>query len=311
LNKQETHPAPAFMDPSKVPEIIKKNSSRTLIEYKINNFLLNEGIFKINILDKNKNANRILKLPSGYPEIEFLHSSKTIENIIDKTMAKMAPNVAAIYNAKVSKARSSKICDEISTFIELCKDNSIVIFGTMNSVKNKNSGKMASVILPKAASRDFVVPGKITVIGNQIYSDASEVIDPRVKAIIKNNMAFEQYAAIMEGKQEFEQKLKDFNDKKSKPKIPESSASKKEKEKRRSELLDELTYLKGAGDSEMADAVQMQINELDAPKEDSNFNEEYIIKMLKWYDKEIIRLKPDLNTNFPCYNSPNERDLSE
>ncbi len=306
LNKQETNPAPTFIDDSKVPDVIKRNSSNTIISFNIKCFSLIHGIFKIDLRDKNKNANNILKLPAGYPEIEFLHSSKTIENIIEKTISKIPKDspIWAKYNAK----KTSKICEEITTFIELCKDNSIVVFGTMNSIKNRNNGKTTGIVLPKAATKDFILPGKITIINDRIYSDASGIVDPRVRAIIKNNMALGQYVGMMESKKEFEQKLKNFNEKQSRPKILESSASKKEKEKRKKELLEEQNYLKKSGDDEMAQAVQIQLDELELPKEEENINKEYILKMLDWYNKEIIRLKPDMNTNFPSYNSPSETD---
>ena len=309
LSEKITHPPPGFMDPSKVPDVIKKRSERTVMNYNISKFLLVKGAFKVELLSKDRNANPLLELPSGYPRIEFLHSSKIYKSIMDKEYAKLAnvPNAASIiamYNARKAKP---KTCDQISAYVELCRDGSVVVFGTMNSVRNKGSGKVASITLPTAATRDFVLPGKITVVGNGIYTDKSGSADPRARAIMKYGFAIEQYTALSETKKDFEQKLKDAAEKKSKRKIPESKASKKEKEKRRKELLNEQNYLKKAGDDDMALAVQMQIDELDAPGE-AIIDEEYVRKMLTWCDKELARLSPDLNTNFPAYNSTRPAD---
>lgn len=352
LRKKESHSEPSFMDPSQVPEAVKRNCSTTVIDYNFVAVSLVKGIFHISILDENKDTNKYLKFASGYPDVEFLHSSKMIENIQDKFMAKMPANVLAMYKAKLPP-KSQKICEEISTFIELC-DSSIVIFGTANSIKNKSNGKVASPNAPKFVPKDFIIPGKITVISDRIYCDTSDTPDPRARAIMKNKMTVGQYTSLLASKKEYEQKLKELKEKKSKPKVVESEASKREKEKRKIELLEQQKYYKQAGDTMMANATQMQLDEIDPPKETEAakranaeyrkellenlkvaqqarntlsvdtiqmqidmldhpenadaINEEYIKKLLVWCDNEIAKLRFDLNTNFPSYNSPSETD---
>jgi len=353
VSEKVTHPAPGFMDPSQVPEVIKKKSECTVMNYNISGFLLAKGIFRVSLLNKNTNANDLLEFSSGYPAIEFLHSSKTYESIMDKEYAKLAnvPNAASIVAAFNAQKAKSKVCDEISAHIELGADNSIVVFGTMNSVKNKSTGKTASIMFPKAGSKDFIFSGKITMLGNTTYSDKSGNPDPRIKAVIKYGMAIEKYVSLLANKKEFQQELRDIEEKKSQPKPAESEASKRDKEKREAELAEKLKYYKQAGDTMMADATQMQLDELDpqkqqeiAKKQTSEFKKElleeeedarkagnefkvnaiqmqmdildqntegigeHIRIMIEWCDKELAKLSPDLNTNFPPYNPPSGTD---
>jgi hypothetical protein len=313
LSKKITNPKPGFMVPSQVPEIIKRESKNTVISYNILNYSLIKGIFKVDLINKNSNANGLLKINSKYPDIEFIHSSKTFESILDKEYAKLAnvPNAAQIVaNYNTQKIKNSKKCDTISTHIELCNNNSIVVFGTMNSIKHKSTGKIASVKLPTGATRDFVLPGKITIMDNRIYSDQSNHVDPRAKAIIKYGNSIEVYNSMLQTIKEFEMKLKKAKEKKNQPKKPLSVETIKEKEKRKKELLEEMNYLKKSGDTEMARAVQMQIDEIDTPStENEGINEELIIQTIARLNKELDRLRPDINSNFPEYNSVSESDL--
>ena len=207
------------------------------------------------------------------------------------------------------------------------------------------------MVLPKNVGDGFVFPGKITTVENKLYTDRSGRVDPRAKAIVKYAFAMEQYASLLNAKNEYEQKLKEMAEKKSKPKQRESESSRKEREKRKAELLEEHAYLKMAGDDEMASAVQMQLDDLDPEKREHvareqatifkkellkeqdemrkkgndvmvatiqmqidtlDQNEEgiemYIRKMIEWCDKQIKALEPDLNPDFPPYNSPMESD---
>lgn len=311
LSEKTTHPEPRFMDPSKVPEILKKKSKNTVISYNIQNFSPIKGIFKVNLIKKNSNANEILKINSKYPDIEFLHSSKTIESILDKEYTKLAnvPNAAQIVaNYNTQKTKKPKLCEEISAHIELCDDNSIVIFGTMNAVKHIKTGKIASTKLPTFATKDLVLPGKITVFENRIYSDQSDYVDPRAKAIMKYGNSIEVYNTMLDTIKEFEMKLKTSKKNKSKPKKVESVSEIEEKEKRKRELLEEMEYMKKAGDTEMAEAIKMQIDEIDNPPTQEVIDENVIIQTIARLNKEINRIKPDINTNFPDYNSPRESD---
>ncbi|MDD4983342.1 MAG: hypothetical protein PHH82_00690 [Candidatus ainarchaeum sp.] len=266
LTKKEEHPEPAFMDPSQVPDVIKRNSSSTVIKYNFVAVSLIKGIFQIKVLDRNKNVNNLLKFPAGYPNFEFLPSSKMMENIQDNLIAKMPAAIAAKYIAKVGQ-RSSKACDEISAYLELCRDNSVAIFGTPNPIKNNNSGKIGYPNMPGHAPTDFIITSKITIKGDSIYSDPANSIDPRARAIIKNQQAANQYQSILNSKKEYEQKLKELVEKKSKQKVVESEASKKDKESRKTELLEQQKYYKQVGDADMAAATQMQLDEIEPPKE--------------------------------------------
>lgn len=361
VSEKITHPPPAFMDPSKVPEVIKRKSECTVMSYSVSSFVLVRGIFKVSLLHKNANANKLLEFPPEYPEIEFLHSSKTFESIMDKEYAKLAnvPNAASILAAYNAQKAKPQVCDEISGYIELGADNSMVIFGTMNSVRDKRTGKTARIMFPSAGSKDFVFSGKITLRGKTAYSDKSGYPDPRIRAIMKYNWAIGQYISMLATKRDFEQKLKDALEKKSKPKPVESEASKRDKERRKAELTEKLEYYKKAGDTMMADATQMQLDEMDPQKQQAILDEnkrlamkelleelenarkagnkaeedaiqmrinitqmqldlidpqnapnleEHVRIMIDWCDKQLAKLSPDLNTNFPPYNPPSETD---
>jgi hypothetical protein len=275
VSEEVTHPAPGFMDPSQVPEVIKNKSECTVTNCNISGFLLVKGIFWVSLLDKNKNANNLLEFASGSPPIEFLHSSKTYESIMNKEYAKLAnvPNAASIVAAYNAQKAKSKVCDEISAYIELGSDNSIVVFGTMNSVENKHTGKTTNIMFPKAGSKDFIFSGKVTMKGNTTYSDKSGNPDPRIKAVIKYQMAIGQYISLLAAKKNLEKELKDALEKKSKPKAVESEASKKDKERRKAELTEKLEYYKHAGDTIMVNATQMQIDELDPQKQQAIIDE--------------------------------------
>ncbi|MFH0713880.1 MAG: hypothetical protein V1722_04975 [Candidatus Micrarchaeota archaeon] len=351
LTRNESHPTPSSMVPSKETEVILRNSSNTVINYNFVAVSLIKGIFNMKILDSGKDVNKFLKIASGYPAIEFLPTSQMIGNIIDKLTAKMPKNVVAKINATKSP-RGSKVCDDISAYIELCKDGSVVTFGTPNPVKNMTNGKIAYPNLPKHAPGDFIITGKITIAGDRMYSEAADAVDPRAKAIVKNRFAVEKYISFLNTKKELEQNLKAMKEKNAKLKAPESESSKRDKERKKAELLDQQAYYKKAGDTEMVDATQIQLDELDPQKVAAKYeammrqarpelldeikrhrqagdtmradaaqmqldvlehNEEgieaYMIKMIGWCDSEIAKLRSDLNTNFPQYNSPRETDL--
>ncbi|MFH1285296.1 MAG: hypothetical protein ABIH99_01815 [Candidatus Micrarchaeota archaeon] len=267
--KIEHHP-PAFMDPSRVPDAIKRNCENTVMNYNILKFALVKGIFKVSIHEKNRNVNNSLELSSGSPQIEFLNASKTYESMLEKEYKKLAviPNAAkavAAYKDAMEQQRG-RLCEEIAAHIELCADMSIVVFGSMNSIQSKRSGRVASHTFSNLGGKETAFSGKVMAVGDRVYSDKSGV-DPRVKAIMNYEMALTRYVLLLAQRKEFEQKLKELKENKSKQTDPESESSRKEKEKRKAELLEQQVYYKQAGDAQMAEAIQMQLDELEPEKE--------------------------------------------
>jgi len=299
ITKKESAKEMTTMSGEKLSDEIKKNSCAKVIEYNFNSAKLISGIFKIDFLKRNKDINPFLKYASGYPSIEFLSSQHQITSIVDKEIAKMQAKVKAMYLAKANHgSKNSKVCDEISGYVELCDNKSIVVFGTGNSVKNKSSGKTASIDISNTTNADFMY-GKIIAKGNDVFSGSP---DSRVKAIIKNKETVEQYNIILETKNDYELKLKEIKAR-AKTKKPESPESLKEKTKRIAELKEQLGYYKKVGDNDMVMATQMQLDEFDSKKNAGNqeINEETLIKMIAGCNKELAKLKPSLDSNFPSY----------
>ncbi len=225
-----------------------------------------------------------------------------INNIVNKEIAKMPAAVKAVYLAKTNlSSKTQKYCENVDAFMELGKDKSIVIFGTGNSLKNKTSGKTASIEIPTSATLD-VMAGKIIAKGNNVFAGSP---DSRTKAIIKNKEIVERYNGILETKIGYELKLKELKAKpKPKPNKPETKESLKEKAKRIAEIKEEQDYYKKVNDTDMVMAMQMQLDELTATKKNEfkELDEEQLLNLIADCNKELEKLKPNLNSNFPSYN---------
>jgi len=285
----------------------KKSSNETqylkseIIDYNILNFSLVKGLFKIDVVNKNTDVNKVIKINEIYPKIEFLNTSKTIENITNKIYENMKKDPKMIPFLSHYKIKSSnEMCDEISTYIELNEDDSLVIFGTFNPVKYNN--KIATINLNQINSNDLVSPEKITIKEDKIYSDKSERVDPRVKSIIKYSNSIEIYNSMLESKKEIEEEIKN-KDVKNKKIV--NSADNKDRLK---ELEEEMKYMKKVNDEFMVESIKMQIDEIKNPSVNI-VDEELIIQNLEKLNKEIEKLRPDINSNFPKYNSVSESDL--
>lgn len=301
ITKKESNKEIQSMSNVKIPEAIKKNSSAKVIEYNFISTKLISGIFKLDFLTTKKDINKFLEFESGYPNIEFLGSQHMMDNFVNKEIAKMPAAVKAAYLAKTKiGSKTSNICENISTFIELCKDKTIVIFGTGNSIKNKSSGKTASIDMPASATLDFFA-SKIIAKGNDVFPGSP---DSRTKAIMKNIEAIEQYNTILETKIDYELKLKELKERtKQYPKKAESQESIKERAKRTAELKEQLAYYKKVNDNDMVMATQMQLDELDPSKKiaSQELDEGQLLNLIANCNKELAKLKPSLDSNFPSY----------
>lgn len=81
--------------------------------------------------------------------------------------------------------------------------------------------------------------------------------------------------------------------------------SKKQISEWKKELLEEEEDARKAGNEFKVNMIQMQMDILDQNTENIG---EHIRIMIDWCDKELTKLSPDLNTNFPPYNPPIETD---
>ena len=109
---------------------------------------------------------------------------------------------------------------------------------------------------------------------------------------------------MLETKNDYELQLKELKARtKQYPKKAESPESIKEKTKRTAELKEQLRYYKSVSDNNMIIATQMQLDELDPSKNKGNqeVDETQLLKMIANCNKELAKLKPSLNSNFPSY----------
>jgi len=241
ITEKVSHPAPAYMDPKKVPDIIKKGSSSTVYEHRIEKVELLGGIFNIKVKKKGRNVNNLVQFPSGFPKIEFYPYGSLINEIAKAEMEKAVKALGAQYLSKASgklgeltSLEKQTISDEINAIIELNKDGSLVIFNAGNAVSIAGSKRRT-----KKISTDINNPVKITAMGGFLYeTDGSKNPDPRVTAIMKIWMNISQYIYFINAKNEIGMKSSG------------RSLSVEEAEKT-------LEYAKTLGDKDMASAAEI------------------------------------------------------
>lgn len=300
IGEKTTNPAPAFMVPSKVSESIKKNSKSTVTQQKIKNIELISGIFYVNIRRRKNDVNSLLKINSKYPKFSFKPYSNVIKGVLNDAIIKMErenSNLSQIYKNKIAsslKKSSSTICEEISAIIELCKDNSIVITRSSNSIFHESNRKET-----KKMMKNIEKPIKITLTNSSLYeTDTSINPDNRIFSIVKIPLALTTYLGSINGKKEIEEKLN-----KQKGKNLQEEAKKL--------IEDSQEMLKNAkemGDKELIEMAKTRLettNKFTKGKmqEISFAEEEMLRKTLKMYEKQIIELKPLFENEFPAYAS--------
>lgn len=298
IGEKTTNPTPAFMVPSKVPESIKKNSKSTVTQQKIKNIELISGIFYINIRRRRNDVNNLLKINSKYPKFSFKPYSSVIQGVLDNAIIKMEkenPNLSQMYKNKIAsslKKSSSTICDEVSAIIELCKDNSIVITRSSNSIFHESTKKETKKII-----KNIEKPIKITLTNNTLYeTDTSINPDNRIFSIVKIPIALTTYLGSINGKKEIEEQLnkqKDKNHQEEAKKIVEDSQ----------EMLKNANEL---GNKELIEMAKIRLettNKFTKGKmqELSFAEEEALRKTLKVFENQIIELKPLFENEFPEY----------
>lgn len=205
IDERTTKEDPSYMEPDKVPAAVKKNSESTTINYSIRSIELLSGLFNLKIKKKNKDINSLVRFAPGFPAVEFSGSggltNEIVKNMMEKAVAKLgAPYLAKIAGAlaEVKSKSSQRGGDDISAFVELNKDGSVVIFSTTNRVSLLGSGRMT-----KKISTDMYNPVKITATkGGLFETDGKNNPDYRVSAIMKMWMAIPQYASYLAKKEE-------------------------------------------------------------------------------------------------------------
>lgn len=300
ISEKTTNPAPAFMVPSQVSESIKRNSKSTVTTQKLLSVELLAGIFSINIERGGKNVNSFIKIASSYPKISFKSSSAMYGKIIEGMLSKMQkenPVVAEMYKkTSISKdisSAKSKTCTQISAYIELCKDGSIVIPTTGNVIVHEGIKKETSKPIGTSGK-----PMKITITRNQLYeTDTGVKPDARASRIV--GFPIITYFNLIKSKKELEKSLQD-----------QSKINSKEEAKK---IIDEAeSMLKDAqeiGDKELIEMAKTRLKtnkEFASGKmqEISGTEKEMLKKALKTTEQQIEKLQPEVETDFPPYSSP-------
>jgi hypothetical protein len=305
IQEKVTNPLPAFMDPSKAKEVIKRNSKSSVTTQKLDSIELLEGIFYINIERSGRDINNMIKICSGYPKISFKAASANYGNIMEDIMAKMKkqnPKMAEMYekqtgiSGKIFESKT-KTCNHIDEVIELCKNSSIIISRTANVVVY--NGKETKKILTNGLK-----PIKITIDKNSLYeTDTNKTADERVFALIKVPFSLPIYIGSIISKKDLEKKLQDKN--------KENSDEIKKK------MIDDASQmLKDAeeiGDDELISMakIRLKTNQTFASgkmEEISASEKESIIKMIGFCEKQIATLKPKIEGEFPLYSAPSKDD---
>lgn len=325
IHTETVHPQPAFMDPSQVPDAIKRTSKSTVITDTLLGVELIKGLFQIHFFRQGRDVNGLIGLPSGYPHIEFKPSSELMANIFDEMTAKAGkgnPAMAKILEAVYSKskaemrAKSGGKCEDISTFIELTQDGSIVLFNTANVVVHKDIGKEAKKMMFSTANvnlhKDISEGGwpikKITLTRNALYeTDCTTNPDPRVAAAVKISMGLGGYVSALATKKE--QKGEPFS---YYTPMTGDEVYKKMRE-------EDLKSLKLAEDLGAVNAVEMLKEKMKSDEKSfvKNYNAEQkemmdgienAKKMLEYVEKDMEKFKRQIESvesaGLPPYNPP-------
>lgn len=341
IKETESHPAPAFMVPSQVPDAVKKGSSSTVYEHKIEKIELLNGLFSIKVKKQGRNVNNIVTLASDFPNIEFHQTGGLANEIVKTEMEKAVKALGAAYLSKVSGALSElksfenkKGSDEINAIIELNRDGSVVIFNTSNRISIGGSR------LTKKISADMNNPVKITAVGGTLYeSDGSKNPDPRVSAVMKIWLNVSQYIYSMTSRNEIGMKSggrnmkvedaekmleysktlgdKDMenaakiilqNKKKDAAMYKSIAERSADKESQRKEAKEMLKYAEESGEKELIEVAKAQIAAVDAP-EIGMSQAQAESRALQMAEETLSRVSSSFEGSLPPYNSPGGGDV--
>ncbi|MFA5651919.1 MAG: hypothetical protein WC933_00970 [Candidatus Paceibacterota bacterium] len=337
----ESHPAPAFMVPSQVPDAVKRGSSSTVFEHKIEQIELLSGLFNIKVKKKGRNVNNIVKFAPGYPNIEFNQTGGLVNEMVKTEMEKAVKALGATYLSKVSGALNElksidnkRGSDEINAIVELNKDGSVVIFNTSNRISVDGSR------LTKKISGDMNNPVKITAVGGTLYeSDGSKNPDSRVTAIMKMWMNVSPYIYSMNTKNEIGMKSsekslsvadaekmaeyaktlgdKDMEEaakiilqrKKNDESMKKGLATRTaDKDGQRKEANEMLKFAEESGEKELIEVAKAQIAAVDAPEVGMS-QAQAESRVLQMAEETLSRVSSSFEGSLPPYNPPSGGDV--
>lgn len=299
IDEKTTNSEHSFMDPNKVNDIIKKKSKAISTIQRLKNIELLNGIFYINIRRDKKDVNNFVKINPNYPRFSFEPYSNLSKAILEDTIKKIKREnleLSELYKNKVGdflKKSSSDLCEEIFAIIELCKDNSVVITRTSNVIKHEPSGKETKKLI-----KDMEKPIKIVLTKNDIYEiDTSVHPDKRIFHIAKIPMGL-VYLSYIDEVKEIKEKLDEQKER--------NVTSESEDIVKNAEEI--FKGVKKCGDKELIELAKGELEKAKkfTPKkmqEISEKDKEVLRLRLKYCEKEIEKLKPLFENEFPPYSS--------
>ena len=344
VSEKISNSEPAYMEPDKVPSVIKKNSKSTVYTHKIEKVELLSGLFNLRIKKKGRDVNNIVKFAPGFPTVEFGEAgglmSEVVKNEMEKVIAKTSGMAAGVlYAAKVAGALSElkskstkKSAEELNSFVELNKDGTVVIFGTSNRVALRGSGRMT-----KKIPTDPFNPVKITATSGGLFeTDGKTNPDYRVSAIMKMWMGISGYIGALKTKNEYEYRqagkslslenakkmveyAKSLGDKdmEAAAKIALSNKEQGEQveksikeleadtEGRKREALEQLKFAEDSGEKELIEVAKAQVKAAEGGSQLFGVNfEDARGQAMEVNEKLLDKFRPMVEVGLPPYSSP-------
>jgi hypothetical protein len=348
VNERTSKGEPGYMEPDKVSPAIKKNSTSTTVEYSIRDLELLSGLFNLRIKRRGKNINSLVHFAPGFPAVEFSESGGLANELVRNEMEKVVSKLGAAYLSKVAgtlaevRSKSGKRGgDDLSAFIELCKDGSVVIFSTGNRVALAGSDRMT-----KKISTDMYNPVKITATkGGLFETDGKKDPDYRVSEIMKLWMAVSQVAGSLTtkeepqlgmggkrldaddakemleyakalGEEDIEKAAEEIlNDQERRPKSAEKKPRdiEAEKESQKREAAEMLKFAEESGEEELIEVAKAQVQAVEGnqpmyPGVDMAEMEASAQRAKEYFEKNIEKCKAQIEASLPDYSSPISSD---
>ncbi len=299
----------------------------TTITNTISKVELISGIFKIDITREKRDVNNILRLPSRYPEIEFMPgmaaAAGIYDDVIDKLKAgKMGSGVkGAVMNQMIARYMQAKqnmkknyaLCERIYSFIELNDDGSLVIFGG-NQVKHmgtgKESGKTITDLMIGKNRMMLEKPTKITVTSSMLYeSNCGKNPDRRVEMIMQKATALSNYLSVLSFKAE-QKEREEKERKEQKPKLSPKEQAAEGKRVMIEGAKQGLVTAKEIGDKELIEMEEQILRGAEGLNNEKEFEKMYAIaeegmrKAREQIEKMERESKPILDAPLPPYSPP-------
>ena len=291
-----------------------------------------KGIFKIDIVREKADVNHLIRMPPGYPKIEFRPGMSAAAGVYDDVIDKLksgkmrtgaSKEVMEQIIAKYSKAKqraqaSVSVTDRINSYVELCDDGSFVVFGG-NQVRHVGVGKESGRIMKEVMTGKVRIevgnpkrammgnPAKITVTPGGLYeTNCWANPDPRVEMITKKEAALRNYRLALSMKADLKKREEKIARGELKPKYDPNEL--KEEAKRRLADAEEI------GDKELIEMAKQELKTVGSWESSGTFRqldaaaEFNVMKQAETIEKYERESKPILAAPLPPYNSPAKSD---